>query len=125
MGLAKYCTERDTIFQISDSSVQDGFFRIEFAIFIGNLILLKIINDEFFSDCRTNENDVYFNITQDDKCNNKTSLLTGIFTTGACSYLVSAIIGGIIMGQFIKIRVAWPGLVGRTLYVRRPPPSAF
>ena len=47
-----------------------------------------------------NENDVDFNFTQNDRCNSKTSLLTGIFTTGACSYLVSAIIGGIIMGKY-------------------------
>ena len=68
------------------------------ALRITNLILLKIINDEFFSLCPTSENDVGFNITQVDRCNDKISLLTGIFTTGACSYLVSAIIGGIIMG---------------------------
>ena len=64
-----------------------------------NLILFYLINDEFFSDCRTTENDVDFNITQNERCNDKTLLLTGIFTTGACSYLVSAIIGGIIMGD--------------------------
>ena len=76
------------------------FFGLKLWFFIENLIPSKIINDEFFSDCQTSENDVDFNITQLDRCNDKTSLLTGFFTTGACSYLVSAIIGGIIMGKY-------------------------
>ena len=39
------------------------------------------------------------NLTQNDKCGQQTSLLTGVFTTGASSYLVAAFFGGIIMGK--------------------------
>ena len=46
-----------------------------------------------------NQNDAGTNVSFADICDDKTDFLTGMFTTGASSYLVSAFIGGTIMGE--------------------------
>ena len=66
-----------------------------------NYIPLKIIINEHFSDCLSekNLNDVETNVSRVDGCDDTTDFLTGMFTTGASSYLVSAFFGGTIMGE--------------------------
>ena len=75
-------------------------FKVEFPIFF--LIPLQIIVDEFFSKCSNIRNDVNLNMNQTGACIEKTILMTGVFTTGACSYLIAAFFGGTIMGEFIS-----------------------